>query len=117
MSGRRGHALTGSDSVEGSDKVIEIATAMLDETMDLVAGCRRLCSLRHDLDARYDELFDPIVGFESQTDHHPVGDLRALYSQDYLRQLDRELAEYLDVATPEVLAACKRIIEALQLGS
>jgi hypothetical protein len=94
-------------------EIVQTAMAMVAESLDLVSGSRRLCALRHEIGASDSELFDPIIGFESETDIYPVGNARAQYSQGYLQQLDQELAEYLDRSKPAVVAACKRIIESL----
>jgi hypothetical protein len=96
-----------------SREVVETARAMVSGAVDLVAGSRELCRLRHDIDARHHELFLPIIGFESETDDYPIGSVRAQYGGAYLRRLDEEVGEYVLRAGPGVVAACERIIEAL----
>lgn len=94
-------------------KLIDTARAMQSGEMDLVRGCRLLCNLQHKIGASEDPLFLPIVGFESQTDDYPLDAVRDQYNPAVLERLDCELRDYVERAKPEVLAACKRIVESL----
>src|SRR5207253_1186873 len=91
-------------------EVIETARAMQSGSMDLVRGCRLLCDLRHRIGASENDLFLPIIGFESETDDYPLGTDRTRYSPTTLERLDREVQAYVERAKPGVLAACKRIV-------
>jgi hypothetical protein len=91
-------------------EIVDTAEAVIAGRIDLVGGCRRLRALSLRLPAPQREPFLPILGFESETDHYPLGDVRDLYAKDYLDRLDREIAAYSQKSRPEVVAACEAII-------
>jgi hypothetical protein len=57
-----------------------------------------------------DPIFDAIVGFESETDHLPVGPERALWAPDALAEKDPLIKRHVDIEGPYVLEACQQII-------
>lgn len=91
-------------------ELVVVAKAMLDGSMHLIEGVRRICALRHAVGQPDDEVFMPIRSIESETDHFPLGGMRAHCSADYLERMDDEMNRYLDDAKPEILSACKEII-------
>jgi len=91
-------------------KIVHTAEAVITGRIDLVGGCRSLYALSFRLPAAERELFLPIFGFESETDHYPLGKVRDLYAKDYLDRLDAEIAAYTQKSRPEVIAACEAII-------
>jgi hypothetical protein len=90
--------------------IVGIARAMLDGEFDLVTGCRKLNALVRNVDPFSDTLFNPIIGFESETDHYPEAGARGLYQREYLECLDREIEIYSDQARPAMLDICRQII-------
>lgn len=94
-------------------EIIDTAQAVIAGRIDLVGGCRRLRTLSLQLPASEREPFLPILGFESETDHYPLGEVRSLYAEDYLDRLDREIAEYSQKSKSEIVAACEAIIARL----
>ena len=94
-------------------QIITIAEGMLSGKIDLIAGSRKLCNLRHGIGESENPAFLPIIGFESQTDDYPVGEQRQQYNQNYLQQLDKETQDFVEQAKPALLAACRRILEML----
>ena len=105
--------MTHGDVRDARQVILETARAMVSGELDLVSGARRLCDLRYEIAATESELFFPIIGFESEVDDYPVGDVRQRFGQEYLRKLDEEISPYIEEARPVVIAACEKIIEAL----
>ncbi len=91
-------------------KIVEVANAMLDGRMNLIEGVRSICALRHAIDLADNEVFMPIRAIESETDHFPLGEMRAHCSTDYLQRMDEEMRQYLDDASHDILAACSKIV-------
>lgn len=94
-------------------QIAAVAQEMLSGTVDLVGGSRRLLALYHRLeefDAENDQLFLPIVAFESETDVLPVGEARELWAPDALLSKEREFAPYLEKARPEILETCRALV-------
>ena len=96
-------------------QVVEIAKRMLSGEIDLIAGSRKLSDLRHAIGESENPAFFPIVGFESETDDYPVGEQRQQYDQNELKRLDKEMQDYIEQVKPAVLAACRRILERLEI--
>lgn len=94
-------------------QIVSIAKEMLSGTMDLIAGSRKLCDLRHAIGESENPVFFSIVGFESETDDYPLGEERQQYDSNQLQQLDKDIQKYVEHAKPSVLAACRRILEML----
>jgi hypothetical protein len=95
-------------------KIISVAQSMITGDVSLIEGARELCDLCHHIGASEDKLFYPVIGFESQTDDYPLGQVRQLYSQDLLNKMDKEIAVYLTQAKPGLKQACNQIIAALE---
>jgi Protein of unknown function (DUF2489) len=73
-------------------KVVEIAQAMLDSTLGIIEGSRRLNDLREALGIYHlDDDFVGFVGIDSETDHLPIGDVRRLWNEEALVHKDREV--------------------------
>jgi len=106
--------MTSNGSVETArEEILRIAGAMLSGEIDLIVGSRKICELRYVIGEPDNPVFNPIIGFESETDDYPLGPIRARFSKDYLQKLDQEIRAYVERARPGVLVACKRIIESL----
>lgn len=100
------------DLVRASD----LAKQIIGGSLDLVAGCRALRGVLPGITPDTPDFVVVIAGFESNTDHYPIGRLRDKFHADELERLDHELQEYIDGARASVLDACKQIIEAANLG-
>lgn len=105
--------MTPANIVAARARVAQIAKGMLSGDIDLIVGARELCDLRHTIGESENQVFLPIIGFESDTDDYPIGDLRRRYEPAQLQQIDKEIAAYVQQAKPGVLAACRRILETL----
>lgn len=92
------------------EELVDVATAMIDGKMSLIEGTRKICSLRHAVEDRDNEIFLPIRAIESETDHFPLGLMRKNCSREYLERMDNEMQSYLAEAKDDILAACKNIV-------
>jgi len=97
---------------QARQQILQTATGMIRGEIPLIEGARKLCNLRHQIGASDSELFNVIVGFESQTDDYPIGHVREAYTREALLQLDAEIAMFMHEARPAVHKACQQIIEA-----
>jgi hypothetical protein len=95
-------------------EIIELCSAMIGGSVDLIEGCRRLVSLRHQVKETDNEIFFAVRAVDSETDHFPVGAMREQCSEDFLRKSDKEIAEYLEDATPSIISSCEEIINYFQ---
>ncbi|PAU75815.1 hypothetical protein CK501_16490 [Halovibrio salipaludis] len=98
-------------SEDAQEKIIEICTSMIDGEINLIEGCRKLVSLRHRTGEPENEIFSPLRAVDSETDHFPIGGMREYCSKEYLEVSDREVADYLDEVQPQIIEACKRIVD------
>ena len=100
------------DTSAKRNELIAVATAMIDGKMNLIEGVRRITALRHDTENPNDQVFMPIRAVESETDHFPIGSVRARCAPDYLKRADQEMELYLAEAKDDILAACREIVRA-----
>jgi hypothetical protein len=91
-------------------ELVAVAEAMLNGKLQLVEGCRRIYSLRHKVEDPENPVFLTIRGVESETDHFPLGDMRAQCAPGFLAKADEEMNRYLTGAREDILAACQEII-------
>lgn len=94
-----------------NQKIVDICHKVINEEIGIIEGCRELVSLRGQYNLEEDELFDPIVGVDSETDDYPLGDVRELFSKDYLDRLDREVGGYILKVRLSVIEDCRNLIE------
>src|SRR5262245_62100714 len=101
-------------------EIADVAQGMLNGSVELLAGCRKLVRLRIDAAAPASPAFNAITGVESETDDYPLGEKRNAYSAELLDKLDSDVSTYLDEVRPAVLQSCREIIEeveALEMNS
>ena len=98
-------------------ELVAVARAMLDGKMNLIEGVRKITALRHDVGNPDDEIFMPLRGIESETQHFLLGSVRALAAPGYLSQLDEEMKLYLEDATNDIMAACREIVRVYSQSS
>ena len=92
---------------------VEIATGVINGSINPIEGCRRLVWLDEDLNMENDKSFLALAGMESETDHWPLGEAKENYSPAYLQKVEKEEREYLASARDEIVQACREIIEKL----
>jgi hypothetical protein len=91
-------------------ELVAVATAMIEDRLNLIEGARKICALRHQVGDPENEAFMPIRAIESETDHFPLGKMRDQCAADYLQRMDAEMNRYLADATQDILLACREII-------
>jgi hypothetical protein len=101
-------------TTETNQMIGEVALAMVERRIDLIAGARRIVELRHSSIGLPDELFSPIVGFESETADWVAPEQRAKFAKAYLVRIDAQITEYCNQASSGVLDACVRLLDAVR---
>ena len=92
------------------EELVSVAQAMIDGKINLVEGCHLLYALRNIVEASDDEIFSEIVLVESDTDHLPLLQAREHCDPDYLRRVDQEIEDYLRDTAPDIIRACRGLI-------
>jgi hypothetical protein len=91
-------------------EIVKTATLVITGELDLVRGCRKLSQLSGSIHPLNGNIFNTIIGFESETDDYPLDEVRDTYERTYLEKLDRELLEYSNRMRVNILNACQRIV-------
>ena len=93
-------------------QAVEFARSILQGELGIIAGCRKLSKLGHDLveDCRVDPDFVVFVSVESETDHLPLEDQQALWNPAAFEEKQREVARFEESARVDVLSACRSLI-------
>lgn len=92
-------------------RVVEIAQMMLDGRIHLLEGVRKLGSLWFDIEDRENSAFLTIVGIDSETDHLPLGAVRAHWAKSALDIKDQEINAYLERNKDDIFSACKELLD------
>src|SRR3546814_14851215 len=77
---------------ESCKEVIEMCRVLLDDSIAGMDGCRRLSSLRREIDVGHSAAFNTFSAVDSETDDLPFGEVRALCSLEWLEKADAEIA-------------------------
>lgn len=93
-------------------ELVAVAKSMLAGEANLLEGVRRVCALRFAVEDPENEVFLAIRAIDSETDHFPLGAMRASCSPEYLTRVDDEMQTYLAEAREDILQACQKIVEA-----
>jgi len=96
-------------------EIADIAARVARGELDLVVGCRMLVSRCASLDTavRSHPAVLTIAGFESETDHFPLGAARDRWDAARLDELDRERAEYSARCQVSICDACQELVALL----
>jgi Protein of unknown function (DUF2489) len=87
-------SLPDTNSGTAEQNVAQIAQAILDGRISIIAGARqirRFCGGHAGLD-EHDPDLSTFVGIDSKTDDLPIGDVRQYWAPDALAQKDLEIA-------------------------
>jgi hypothetical protein len=90
-------------------QIAAVAQAMLDRSIEPLAGCRDICQVRHqlsDVDANSSCLL-VVVGIESELDDCPLGPARDHWAPAALAIKDRQRDEYLQRVQHTLEDACR----------
>ena len=77
---------------EAIEEILQICRGLLDDSIPVIDGCRRLTSLRNEIDAGQSAAFDTFIAVDSETDHLPFGEVRARCTLEWLEKADAEIA-------------------------
>ena len=89
-------------------KMVVLAKQIIDGSIDIIDGCRQILALKIYPIENPD--YRTIVGFESETDEFPIGEVRKQYHKESLEKLDKELNKYINQNKPIILEACRNLI-------
>lgn len=92
---------------EVKEKLLDTIELIIANKINLIEGSRRVINLASRAGIIEDKVFLPLIGFESQTDQFPTGEVRKRFNKDYLKQLDREQQEYIDEFKDSIVEACQ----------
>src|SRR3954462_8714372 len=87
-------SLADSNSGTAEQNVAQVAQAILDGRISIIAGARqirRFCGRHAGVD-EHDPDLNTFVGIDSETDDLPIGDIRQYWAPDALAQKDLEIA-------------------------
>jgi hypothetical protein len=97
--------------VSPRQEIAAVAQSMLDGSMELLHGCRVICTLQHQLSQA--ELHNNdllvIVGIESELDDCPTGHARQHWEPSALADKDRERDDYLRRVGDRLTNACRAL--------
>lgn len=96
--------------------LIEIAKSMINHKIDLILGCRQICSIAVELDDEIykSDIFGGFCAIESETDIYPLGDDRKYYNKKYLAELDQKLNAYIDRCSESIIEDSHKLIKFLE---
>ncbi len=93
-------------------RAVEVASGMLDGSIDYLVGACELASLRYEVGLPgNDKDFLIFTGVSSETDHLPIGVPRRYWSKNSLERHEAEIQQAVKWAREVSLSECKSIIE------
>jgi uncharacterized protein DUF2489 len=92
---------------------LNTADAVVVGRIGIIEGCRRLCSLAHDLvsDWRVDEDFGVFGAVDSETDALPIGRVREDWNASALQLEDKKIEYAESLYRDKVVSACRNLIK------
>ena len=93
-------------------ELVAVAESMLAGTANLLEGVRRVCALRFSVADPENSVFLALRAIDSETDHFPLGAMRARCSPEHLKRADEEIEAYLTDARKDILQACRDVVNA-----
>jgi len=95
---------------ERRKEMVRVARHILDGSIGIVAGARKITRLRFPSRADKDNEILVFVGIDSESDHLPIGDVRQHWSADALKAKDAELQAYEARVRERAFRACQSLI-------
>lgn len=90
--------------------IVKLCEDMLNDSIDLIAGCRNMCSLPSSTSLYNDKLILPFRGFDSETDDYLIGKVRELCAKSYLEEMGKIKEEYLAEEGSNIKNWCSNLI-------
>ncbi|HOP22746.1 MAG TPA: DUF2489 domain-containing protein [Gammaproteobacteria bacterium] len=92
-------------------RAVEVASGMLDGSINYLEGAIELSSLRFEVGLSEDDKdFMPFTGVASEVDHLPIGAPRQYWSQEALDRHEPEIQQSIKWAKEVSLSECKSIV-------
>lgn len=93
-------------------KIIEIANKMLKGEINLAKGSREIVSLKNKIEDSENNIFNTFIMVDSDTDHIPLDQhVRKIWNKNALKELDKELDEYIQDMKLSIITGCKNLIK------
>ena len=92
-------------------ELLSIANKVLHGQINPIEGIRKINALRYDIGDSENEVFLPIRGIDSETDHFPLGTVRKNWDIVALKEIDDEMESYLLKAKNDIFQSCQEIIQ------
>ncbi|MDR0787279.1 MAG: hypothetical protein LBG44_05380 [Gemmatimonadota bacterium] len=103
--------LNGKEVAAEQQEVVISANGLMQGTLPFLEGVRKLVDVRSRLSGtENDPDFLLFVAIESQADHIPNAEMRALCSQSWLEKCDAEVNDIAAFYQTAVMAACERLV-------
>jgi hypothetical protein len=100
---------TGSEK-EIRREMVSIARDILNGAVGIVAGARKIASMRFGSATENDKDVLVFVGIDSESDDLPIGDVRRHWNSEALKAKDAELRSFEARVKESAFRACERII-------
>lgn len=91
-------------------EIVATAQGVLDGSIGIVDAARVLAGVSFALGAENDEPFISFQGIDSETDHYPLGEVRARWNPDALAREDAERERYEATIREDVKEDCRVLI-------
>ncbi len=96
---------------ESIKKIVKIANKILKEEINLALGCRQIYRLKGNTDDSDNEIYNIFILVASDTDHIPLDQhVRKIWNKNALKELDKELDEYIQDMKLSIITACEKLI-------
>ncbi|MCE5315832.1 MAG: hypothetical protein LLG04_00530 [Parachlamydia sp.] len=92
------------------NEMVKLAEDILNDNIDLIAGCRKICALARSTSLYNDRLIIPFRGADSETDDYPIGKVREFCATSYLEEMDKKKEEYLAEEGSNIREWCVNLI-------
>jgi hypothetical protein len=91
--------------------LVDVLGDLLGNRIGVTEACRTIADLGRTLGEGDNDLFLPFVGFDSETDSFPLGQVRERWASTVLRAQDEERIRYEELCRPWLLDAARKLLE------
>ncbi len=95
------------------EETLRICRGLLDGSIPMIDGCRQITSLRNEMGATGNSVFDIFVVVDSDSDHLPFGNVRQHCSPEWLQKADAEIADIESLYREPVRKAAEALLRTL----
>lgn len=82
---------------------------ILNDKINIVEGCRILSRFESEIAAISGDILRLVLWFEDETEEYPQGQVRGVYSKEYLQKLDEEYLPFIKENESSIKIACQKI--------